>query len=125
MVGGVDLGGQRILVVEDDYLLASDTARALLRCGANVLGPCPTERAARNEMAGETPTGAVLDLNLGEGASFALAADLRARGVPFVIVTGYDEAIVPKEYAAAPLLQKPVQLCQIVSALATVLAGDA
>ena len=125
MTGEADLSGHRILVVEDDYFLAADTARALRSVGAAVLGPCPSEEAARDEMADATPTGAVLDLNLGTGVSFALAAELQARNVPFVMVTGYDTEVIPSEFEAVLRLQKPVQLKQIVSALAAALKATA
>lgn len=46
MTDAPDLTGRRVLVVEDDYYLAGDTAAALRRAGAAVLGPCPTEDAA-------------------------------------------------------------------------------
>ncbi|WP_244490516.1 hypothetical protein [Rhizobium sp. Root708] len=55
MTGQADLSGQRVLVVEDDYYLATDTARALKGAGAEVLGPCATEGAARAEIADATP----------------------------------------------------------------------
>ncbi len=125
MIGEADLSGHRILVVEDDYFLAADTAHALRSVGAAVLGPCPTEEAARDEIEAVTPTGAVIDLNLGTGASFALAGELRARSVPFVMVTGYNAEVIPSEFEAYPRLQKPVQLREIVRALAAVLVGTA
>ena len=122
MTGEADLTGHRILVVEDDYYLATDTARALKGAGAEVIGPCPTEEAARSALSDATPTGAVLDLNLGDtGPSFTLAAELRDRMVPFIMVTGYDAAVVPAEFETIARLQKPVQFRQIVDALATAL----
>jgi DNA-binding response OmpR family regulator len=121
MTGEPDLSGHRILVLEDDYYLATDTARALQGAGAQVIGPCPNEDAAQDEMAGATPTGAVVDINLGHGASFRIARELRERGIPFVFVTGYDQEVVPPEFAAVERLQKPVDLRQIVGSLAKTL----
>lgn len=117
----VDFSGQRILVVEDDYFLATDTARAIAGAGAEVLGPYPTEQAARDEIARRSPTGAVVDINLGCGPSFALARLLLQRRLPFVFVTGYDETVVPAEFLGVPRLQKPVEPRQVVSALAAAL----
>jgi PAS domain S-box-containing protein len=90
MTGQADLTGQRILVVEDDYYLATDTARALQGAGAEILGPCATEDAARIEIANAPPTAAVLDINLRGGRSFDLAGDFDRDGVPFIFITGYD-----------------------------------
>lgn len=118
MAGDADLEGQVVLVVEDDYFLATDTVRALRGVGAEVLGPCPTETAALSELADGSPTAAVIDVNLGAGPSFELAGVLDREGVPFVFITGYDEDLIPSEFAAVPRLQKPVNLRDVVSALA-------
>ncbi len=121
MIGQSDLGGQRILVVEDDYYLATDTARALQKAGAQVLGPCPSEDAAREVVAESMPDGALVDINLGAGPSFALAGLLRERGVPFVFITGYDEGVIPAEFLDVKRLQKPVELQRVVDFLAATL----
>ncbi|WP_395336291.1 hypothetical protein WBP06_19360 [Novosphingobium sp. BL-8H] len=98
MTGQADLTGQRILVVEDDYYLASDTARALQGAGAEVLGPYATEEAARSEIAITPPTGAVLDISLRGGRSFELAGDFKRDGMPFVFITGYDQDVIPQQF---------------------------
>jgi CheY-like chemotaxis protein len=121
MSGETDLGGQRILVVEDDYYLATDTARALQSAGAEVLGPCPSEAAAREELAKAPVTGAILDINLNGGRSFRLAGELKVRDVPFIFITGYDQEVIPPEFEDIARLQKPVQFRQIVGALAKAL----
>ena len=123
MTGASDLSGQRILVVEDDFFLATDTARALRGAGAQVLGPCPTEDGAVDQIA-EHPTGAVVDINLGSGPFFKLAEILKRDGIPFVFITGYDGALIPHEFADVPRLEKPVELKQIVNVLAGVLQTD-
>jgi PAS domain S-box-containing protein len=119
MAGEADLSGHRILVVEDDYYLATDTARALRGAGAEVLGPCPTEDRAHDELDDQRPDAAVLDINLGAGPSFKLAAMLKDQGIPFVFTTGYDFETIPAEFDGIERLQKPLQLRQIVSAVAT------
>jgi DNA-binding LytR/AlgR family response regulator len=86
-----------------------------------VLGPCPSEAAAREEMEDARPTGAVVDINLGHGPSFKLARMLKDRGIPFVFITGYDETIIPPEFDAVDRLQKPVEFRQIVGSLAAAL----
>lgn len=123
MAGDADLSGHRVLVVEDDYYLATDMARALGGAGAEVLGPCPSEDAALDEMEETAPTAAVVDINLGKGPSFKLARELSARGIPFLFITGYDEAVIPPEFAGVARLQKPVDLGGVVRAL-TILPGS-
>lgn len=118
MSGAPDLTGRKILVVEDDYFLASDTAAALRGAGAKVLGPCPSAEAARDLIEDETPTHAVVDLNLGGGGPrFEIAHLLKARGVPFIFVTGYDPGVIPPEMAEVMRLQKPLPLREIVKAV--------
>jgi DNA-binding response OmpR family regulator len=118
MTGEADLTGHRILVVEDEYYLSVETTLALQEAGAEVLGPCPSEEAARKEMESRSPSGAVVDINLGSGPSFALAKTLQARGIPFIFVTGYDEAAIPPGFEGVTRLQKPISCRQIVGSLA-------
>ena len=121
MTGETGLSGNTILVMEDDFYLATDTARALKSAGADVIGPCSSEDAAFDAIEDDTPTGAVVDINLGPGPSFEMARALRKRGVPFIFVTGYDEDVIPSEFDGVTRLQKPVDLKHIVRALAEVL----
>lgn len=115
MTHAPDLTGRTVLVIEDDYYLAGDTAAALRGAGAEVLGPCPSEDAALDLLQTQTPTHVVLDLNLGGGGPrFEIANALRARGVPFVFLTGYDPEVIPPELAEVPRLQKPVALQRVV-----------
>ena len=118
MTGAPDLTGRNVLVVEDDYYLAGDTAAALRGAGATVLGPCPSEEAALDLLERETPSHAVLDLNLGGGGPrFEIAHTLKARGVPFIFLTGYDPDVVPPDLADVARLQKPVALRTIVETI--------
>lgn len=114
-----DLTGKTVLVVEDDYYIASDTAAALRNAGAKVIGPCPSVDAALDRLESETPTHAVLDLNLGGGGPrFEIAYLLKARAVPYVFLTGYDAAAVPADLVDVVRLQKPIPMRNIVEAVA-------
>jgi DNA-binding response OmpR family regulator len=121
MMGEPDLSGHRILVVEEDYYIATDTARALQGAGADVIGPCPSEEAAQAEIEGRRPSAAVVDTNLGEGPTFDLARILKDKGVPFVFTTGYDKDVIPHEFDGVSRLEKPIALRRIVGAVAEVL----
>jgi CheY-like chemotaxis protein len=99
---------RRILVVEDEYFLADDMARALREQGAEVIGPVPTaEKALAVVALDEKLDAAVLDINLRGAAAFAVADALKARGIPFVFATGYASAHVPTEHRDVPRWEKP------------------
>lgn len=111
--------GCRILIVEDEYLIASGLRRALERAGASVLGPVPTVAEAVALLAATAGVdGAVLDINLGGEPVFPVADALRARGVPFVFTTGYSAEDVPPPYRGVPRVEKPASPAEILRALA-------
>ncbi len=117
-----DLSGSRVLVLEDSYYLAWDVARALKAAGADVIGPCPNEDAALAAIARDPPTCGILDINLGAGPSFEIAHELARRNIPFLFVTGHGDAVIPREFADAPHVQKPVDPQRVVEALSGLLA---
>ncbi|WP_337270896.1 response regulator [Oryzifoliimicrobium ureilyticus] len=118
MTGATDLSGKTVLVIEDDYYVASDTAAALRSAGAMVLGPCATEEDAVRLLQDETPSAVVLDLNLGAGGpKFDIARRLTRRGIPFLFLTGYDPEVIPEELTEVQRLQKPIALRDVVEAV--------
>jgi CheY-like chemotaxis protein len=101
------LAGKRVLVVDDDALLAFDLETFLEGEGCVVLGPASTAEAALALLAGELPDAALLDLALGGGTSAPVADALAARGVGFLFVSGHTHAMLPTAHADRPLLAKP------------------
>jgi DNA-binding response OmpR family regulator len=105
----VSLSGRRLLVVEDDYMIAADLASALQEYGAHVIGPAGSIENAMDLLAADySIDGAVLDLNLRGKRSYPVADALRAREVPFIFATGYDAWTIPDVYADVPRVEKPV-----------------
>lgn len=105
-----DLTGRRILVVEDEFLMANVLRLALTRYGAEILGPAATlERALALVEAVDRIDGAILDINLRGAMTYPLADALMRRKVPFVFATGYDEEVVPDSYRHVPRCEKPVR----------------
>lgn len=103
------LSGRRILIVEDEYLIAADLTQLLEGFGVTVIGPAGSVVDALALMADEPAIdGAVLDIMLGSEKTFLVADALQARGVPFVFATGYDDWTIPSAYAGAPRFKKPV-----------------
>ncbi|MEG8040191.1 hypothetical protein QP166_12870 [Sphingomonas sp. LR60] len=121
---GQALAGYIVLVVENEYFIASDTAESLARAGATILGPCATVAAAVRLIEETSPSHAVLDLNLdGSGARFELARQLQSRKVKSVIVSGYDKGTLPNDLAGIPFLMKPVSYGQLVEVFAALPAA--
>ena len=102
-------GTGRILVVEDEYFLADDLKKALEGEGLRVAGPVGSESEALAVLDGEQVDCAVLDINLHGRMVYPLARQLRERNVPFLFVTGYDEAEPDEGFADVELLRKPFQ----------------
>jgi CheY-like chemotaxis protein len=103
------LSGRRLLVVEDEYIIAADLVRELRRVGAEVVGPVRSVGDALSLIeAGEPIDGAVLDINLGGERVYPVADALEAQGVPYVFATGYHLSSIPAEYADRPHCEKPV-----------------
>lgn len=114
-------GGRRIMVVEDDALLAMDAAETLTELGYEVVGPFPTLEAAGEYVARrEFLAGAVLDVNVAGQTTYAIADALLAEGVPVLFTTGYaisDEIRGRK----AGYIQKPFTKSDLKHALAVFL----
>lgn len=102
-----NLADLRVLVVEDQYLVARDLARTLREAGAIVVGPAQDTEHARELLENTDIAGAILDINLAEGTSYALADELTANGAPFLFVTGYGSAAIDPRYRHVPLISKP------------------
>jgi CheY-like chemotaxis protein len=113
------LSGLRVLVVEDDALLAMTTEDLLVMHGMEVVGPVPAVPQALELIARERPAAALLDVNLGPGGTSApVAAALRAAGVPFLVVTGYEDlADAEPALRDAPRLAKPVPTDKLLAAM--------
>ncbi|TIW75215.1 MAG: response regulator [Mesorhizobium sp.] len=111
------LQGRRVLVVEDEYLIARELEEAIREAGGSVIGPVANPEDASREIASEDVECATVDIKLGAAPTFAVAAELRARGIPFIFITGYDWTIVPQEFSGVPRLVKPVMPADIIRLL--------
>jgi DNA-binding response OmpR family regulator len=112
----------RVLVVEDEVLIALDTQETLADAGYEVVGPA--ERMDRALALAETEPldGAILDVNLGREQIWPVADALLARGVPFVLLTGMaSDCKVPDAHREAPLVAKPILPDALLGALAKAL----
>jgi CheY-like chemotaxis protein len=111
------LAGRRILIVEDEHLIAELECATLERAGA-IVGRVDNEPAALASLSQSTPDIVVLDWNLRGTCPARLAAYLKSRLIPFVIVSGYQREELPPEVRTALFAQKPFAQDELVRALA-------
>jgi PAS domain S-box-containing protein len=99
----------RVLLVEDEALVAMMIQDTLAEFGFQVIGPLSTASEALAAARESHFDAAVLDINLGDGLVYTVAEILSVRGVPFVFVTGYDVDSVDPRFSDIPILQKPIE----------------
>ncbi|TIT70956.1 MAG: response regulator [Mesorhizobium sp.] len=108
------LQGRRVLVVEDEYLIAAELEEAIREAGGRIIGPVANPQDASRKIASEDVECATVDIKLGGAATFAVAVELKAHGIPFIFVTGYDRTIVPSEFSGVQRLVKPVKTDDVI-----------
>jgi CheY-like chemotaxis protein len=115
---GLSLKGIRVLIVEDNYVVADALEYLIDGYEGSVTAIVPTvERAIEALTTGDVDI-AVLDINLHGASVVPVAEHLRARGVPFVFLTGYGDAdILPAHLRDQPRLDKPVDAERLVRAM--------
>lgn len=108
------LKGLKVLIVEDEYLLASLLKDVVEDLGASVVGPfSKVEPALQQVASGQLPDVGLLDVNLGTESSFPLADELSRRGIPTALLTGYDVNALPEQYRGLAYLRKPIDLAAV------------
>ena len=116
--------GRRILVVEDEYLVADHIKEMLEDLGYEVVGPVPTVPEAITAIAREKLDAVLLDANLGGASSAPIAAELAARRLPFIVVTGYGYLeLATAALQSAPRVNKPFTSADLAAILAKTLAS--
>jgi PAS domain S-box-containing protein len=103
------VNGNRILLVEDEALVAMMMRDSLVELGFSVVGPFDRADEALACASDEPLDAAILDVNLGGDLVYPVAERLARRDVPFVFVTGYDAENIDARYAHVPVLQKPIE----------------
>lgn len=116
-------GSLRVLVVEDEMIIAMELEAQLQDLGHDVIGPFPTVRRALSGLTQETPDAALLDVNVGGELVTPVAQALAVAQVPYVLLTGYTgRQLTEPVLRNAPRLGKPLdpmQLAAMMERLAT------
>ncbi|WP_292292938.1 response regulator [Marivita sp.] len=102
------LSGKRVLVVDDEWLIALDVQDIIEGLGCSVMGPVASASAALELISTDPPDCAVLDVHILNGTSEPIAAALQKRGCPFVVVTAYQRSHLTGALCDAPMLIKPI-----------------
>jgi len=103
------VAGNRILVVEDEALVAMMLRDSLVTLGFHVVGPLTRTAEAIASAANEQFDAAILDVNIGGDPIYPVAERLAARAIPFVFLTGYGAESIDPRFAHVPVLQKPIE----------------
>lgn len=115
------INGRRILLVEDEPLVAMMMTQMIGDMGGEVIGPFGTLRDAIAGLPEAGLDAAVLDVNVGGELVYPLAERLARDGTPLMFLTGYDSKSVDRRFVTARVLTKPIEEAELASALASLL----
>lgn len=113
------LTGKRVLVIEDEALIADMVEDMLTELGAIVVGPAGTVAKGLSLAENETIDAAVLDVNLRSERIDPIADKLRTRNIPFVFATGYGASLAAHA-AGVPIIEKPYTAENLAKALSQI-----
>jgi DNA-binding response OmpR family regulator len=113
--------GGRVLVCDDNLLMADIVAEFLRECGLEPMGPVGRLETAMHMARERALDGAILDINLNGRPCFPVCALLSARRIPFIFLTGYPAAAIPIEYRGAVLVTKPFEVTEMKEIVAEML----
>lgn len=117
------LAGARVLVVEDEFIVAAVLEDTLEAFGCRVVGPASRVGEALDLIELEPIDAAVLDVNIAGEVVMPVADALASRGIPFVFATAYGRAGVEARHLDRAVLQKPYDVRSLQRALEASLQG--
>ena len=119
------IAGKRVLIVEDELIIAMMLECELNDGGCDVIGPTPSVEAALRLIDKERLDCALLDYRLVDETSGRIASVLAERNIPFLLMTGHCAGDLPSELRDKTLLQKPVTGKALRAALEAILDSAA
>ena len=119
-----ELSNRKVLVVEDEMMIAMLIEDMLDEFGCTLVGPATSVPRALDLLGKHPMDVALLDLNLDGQDTYAIAEALQRKNLPFIFATGYGSAGLRQEYVHRPVLQKPFQIRDLETALAKALASS-
>ncbi|HWE47219.1 MAG TPA: response regulator [Caulobacteraceae bacterium] len=115
----------RILIVEDEWLIADLLEAMLDELGYDAVGPASSVQEALELIQEQAVDAALLDVSLGRVRSYPVAEALMRAGTPFLFLTGYIDGDLPAQFRSAPVLCKPVSLVELKAPLEQLVLTDA
>jgi len=122
---GLPLHGHRVLIIEDELLIALDLQEALIQVGADVVGIAATAQEAAEAVAVPSLTAAIVDLRLNGQSVREAVQRLTDRDLPFIFYSGLDATPTARSWPKVPLLFKPLPPEEVAQALARVVSARA
>lgn len=111
------LKGWKVLIVEDQFLLAEEMSGIIRGLGGQVVGPFATTEASLQLLRTTRVDLAILDINLDGEQVYVVAEELRNHNIPFFFATGYEPWVVSLQFQDAPHLEKPVNSFSLIQAI--------
>ena len=111
----------RVLIVEDEPLVAEDLRAVLVDAGFEIAGVAFRVAGALSLIESVGCDAAIVDANLAGASAAPVAAALSARGLPFVVLSGYTREQLRSEFSAGFFIQKPYRLTELIEGLSSIL----
>jgi len=116
-----DNKNRRVLIVEDEPVIAFALEELLIASGFQIAGVATRLEAALAVIESGVCDAAIIDTNLAGVSAGPAAVALKARGVPYLILSGYSSSQLLSVFSGAPCLQKPCRPDRLVEALCSIL----
>jgi len=104
------LDGLSVLIVEDEFIIGMMLCDEIARAGGTSIGAVTSVAGALKEIESQTVDAVILDAKLVDGSGADLVACLEERRIPYVVISGYDEAGLPTGLKGAPFNAKPISV---------------
>ena len=115
----------RILIVDDEPLIAIMVAEWVQDLGHEVAGPCHNAASALAQVEAEPPDAAIVDVKLGSGSGYTVADCLAKKKIPFVFATGHAEGSLLPQFSGTPVLVKPYDFEDVGAAIGKMMGNGA
>ena len=112
---------RRILIADDEPMIAITLQELLVGAGFEIAGVAGKVENAVALIESDVCDGAILDANLAGVIASPVASALAARGLPFIVLSGYTAEQLPDAFSGALLLQKPCRPARLIQALNSVM----